>query len=306
MKRLPTTLGLLATTAVVAVAVSVSSPVATTLAAVKQPATPTTTSTRPSATTTPPQTTTTTTTPPRVDPGVLAQQVVSAVQSTAPGSKVGLLVVDTGTGTTLASANASEQFYTASVVKLLIALDLLSSQNWAPDADTQARVHQMLAYSDDSIADALWDADGGNSIVSREAASIGLTGTQPPEDETQWGETLMTAQDVVAVYHYITTTVPEPSRDLLLTALSGAAQTAADGTDQYFGIPDALPGTSWAIKQGWMQLYTESVLNTTGLVGPNLRYALVLLGSLPAGTSTATGDAALTAGVAALRSTVTS
>ncbi|MFJ9367615.1 hypothetical protein ACIRRA_24780 [Nocardia sp. NPDC101769] len=37
---------------------------------------------------------------------------------------------------------------------------------------------------------------------------IGLTGTQPPSDPSQWGETRTTPKDVVAVYHYLSMLSP--------------------------------------------------------------------------------------------------
>ena len=241
---------------------------------------------------------------PMPPPSAVAQQVQQAVQAVVPGASVGLLVVDTSTATTVTSLNANQQFYSASVVKLLIALDAINSANGSPDQNTQDELQQMLSNSDDSIADQLWENDGGDDIVTRMVSLLGLTNTAAPGDDTQWGETEMSAQDVITTYHYITTTLAEPGRDLILNALSNASQTAADGFDQYFGIPDGLPNVPWAIKQGWMALDSAIVLNTTGLVGPNQRYEVALLTSLPADTSWATGSKALTAGAAALASVV--
>ncbi|MFJ9363490.1 hypothetical protein ACIRRA_03590 [Nocardia sp. NPDC101769] len=230
----------------------------------------------------------------------------SAIQDASPGTEVGIEVVDTTTGAVIADLNADQQFYTASVVKLLIALDELKSQGWKPDSDTAGQLDRMLSASDDDIADRLWGRNGGNAIVSRMAELIGLNGTRPPSDPTEWGETLTTPNDVVAIYHYITATVPEPASDVILNALRNTSRIAADGTDQNFGIPDGLPGTTTAIKQGWMILDTSTTMNTTGLVGSApgqpLRYIVVVLTSQPAGVSWTAGGAALTAGVGVLRS----
>ncbi|MVU82209.1 hypothetical protein GPX89_33850 [Nocardia sp. ET3-3] len=235
----------------------------------------------------------------------LAEQMQAAVEASSPGTQVGIDITDTTTGAVLVGLNTGQQFYTASVVKLLIALDALNTQGWQPDSATADEVTQMLSASDDDIADALWDANGGNDIVTRMADLIGLPGTQPPSDPTEWGETLTTPADVVTIYHYITTRVPAPSRTLLLTALNHADRIAADGTDQFFGIPDALTPDTWAVKQGWMTLDTSTTLDTTGLVGTSAqpdRYAVVILTSQPADTDWATGGAALTAALAPVRS----
>ncbi|GAB2535074.1 hypothetical protein GCM10027167_45060 [Nocardia heshunensis] len=235
----------------------------------------------------------------------LAQTMQAAVQSVSPGSQVGIDVTDTTTGATLVGLNTGQQFYTASVVKLLIALDEFNGQGWQPDPEVADQMSQMLSASDDDIADAFWDANGGNDIVTRMVDLIGLQDTQPPADPDEWGETLTTPQDVVAIYHYITTVVPQPSRGILMNALGAADQTAADGTDQYFGIPDALTGDTWAIKQGWMTLDSSTTLDTTGLVGNGsgqpLRYAVVILTTQPADTSWTTGGTALTDAVDPLR-----
>ncbi|WP_230329492.1 serine hydrolase [Nocardia aurantiaca] len=238
----------------------------------------------------------------------IAQQMQTAIQAASPGSTVGIDVVDTTTGAAIASLNADQQFYTASVVKLLIALDQLKTQGWQPDPDTAAEITQMLSTSDDDIADGLWDAGGNNAIIDRMVSTIGLSATTAPDDIAQWGETLTTPRDVVSIFHYITTAVPASARDLILGALHDTSETAADGTDQYFGIPDALAGANWAVKQGWMDLDSSITLDTTGLVGPSpdqpYRYAVVVLSTQPAGTSWSVAGAALTAGVALLHATL--
>jgi hypothetical protein len=82
--------------------------------------------------------------------------------------------------------------------------------------------------------------------------------------------------------------------------------TADDGFPQYFGIPDGLPTTAtWSIKQGWMILNSAVVLNTTGVVGTDNRYVVVLLTSQSAYTSYATGRNAVTAGITALAPSLT-
>jgi beta-lactamase class A len=297
MRRLPATLALLAATVAMGIALLASTPVTATLAAERQniPA--------PTTTTVPTTTTTTTTPAPTVPPEAIGELVDKAANSIVPGTTVGVLAVDTDSGEPVASYNATEPMYTASVVKLLIAIDLLHSENWQPDDATAARLEQMISYSDDNIANELWDEDDGNSIVTRTAALIGLTDTQPPDDPTQWGETTMSAQDVVATYQYIQDEIPAQAQDVLMTGMRNAAATAADGFQQYFGIPDGLPGTSWAIKQGWMLLTSTTVLNTTGMVGlgPTMPYAVAIMTELPAGTSWSAGMKAASVAAGAIK-----
>ncbi len=229
----------------------------------------------------------------------------SAIVGASPGTQVGIDVVNTATGAQLAELNSGQQFYTASVVKLLIALDVLNSQGWQPDPATTGLIQQMLSASDDGIADTLWDTNGGSAIVTRMAGLMGLTGTTPPGDPDQWGETLTTAKDVVTIYRYLNTSVPAAARTVVMNALEGAQQIAADGTNQFFGIPDGLSGADWAIKQGWMSLDSSITMDTTGMVGSGngqpMNDIVVVLTSQPANVSWNTGGNALTAGIHVLQ-----
>lgn len=157
----------------------------------------------------------------------------------------------------------------------------------------------MLADSDDAIADSLWTADGGPTIVTRMVGLLGLTGTQPPADSGEWGDTLITPRDMVTVYRYITDQLPDPDRDLVLGALADAPQIAADGFNQYFGIPDGMPHTTWAIKQGWGTSGSRAVMNSTGLVGTDARYVVVLMACAPT-DSYSRVPSVVTAGASAL------
>ncbi|MGH3687553.1 MAG: hypothetical protein ACRDRU_18710 [Pseudonocardiaceae bacterium] len=222
---------------------------------------------------------------------------MTAMQSVLPNAQISFEVFDRQTHTVLTSHNAGKQGAAMSVVKLLIALDALART--APDGATQRELHQMLADSDDEIADNLWTAGGGPAIVARMVGLLGLTGTRPPDDPGEWGDTLITPQDVVTVYRYITDQLPPTDRDLVLGALADSPQIAADGFDQYFGIPDGMPNTTWAIKPGWGTSGSQAVMNSTGLVGPDLRYVVVVLVSAPANLYS-TVPAVVTAGAHAL------
>ncbi|GAB3572093.1 hypothetical protein GCM10027445_28630 [Amycolatopsis endophytica] len=238
--------------------------------------------------------------------GRLADAAADAVDEKVPGTTVGLALYDTSTGELLASSNGDRQFYTASVVKLLMALDVLHAGGWhAPGEAQRARIVEMLSLSHDGDADSYWDSGGRGSIITRMADLMNLRNTQPPRIPDQWEMTRTTPNDLVAIYRYLTTEVPPGARQPILDGLAAIRTPAADGFPQYFGIPDGLPGLPRAVKQGWMEIDRTVVLNTTGLAGENYRYIAVLLTELPLGTSYASGRTALTAGIGALRPTVT-
>lgn len=238
--------------------------------------------------------------PPVTEDESVADKVQQAERAVAPDAQVGVEVFDRHTQTVLTSADSRQQFASMSTVKVVIALDILSSNNWQlPNPATQQQLARMLADSDDTIANAFWAEDGGPAEVTRISDQLKLTGTQPPADPNEWGDTRTTPQDMVTVYRFITDQLSIPARDLILTALAKAPRYAADGVDQYFGIPNALPQTAWAIKQGWGTSDNQAVFHTTGLVGSDCRYIVVVLTSAPAGEY-ATVPEATTAGTSAL------
>lgn len=252
-----------------------------------------------------PSLTATATPSPSVDEEAAAvAEVNRATQEVLPNVQVGFEVVDRLNGTVLASQDADRQVAAMSVVKLLIALDALSRDDGVGLGDlTQRDLHQMLAISDDQIANELWSTGGGPAIVTRMVSLLGLTGTRPPDDPREWGDTHTTPQDVVTMYRYITDRLPNTDQDLILGALADAPEIAADGFDQYFGIPDGMRNLSWAVKQGWGTSGSQAVMNSTGLVGPEWRYIVVVLASAPT-RSYSTLPTAVTAGVGALASVV--
>jgi hypothetical protein len=236
---------------------------------------------------------------PAPDPEV-AIQAQQAAQAVVPSAHVGVEVLDRANGTVLTSQNANQQFPTMSVVKLLIALDILHKNHWAlPDPATQQLVSRMLSFSDDQIASTLWVDYGGSSIVTTMAGVMGLSHTDPPSDPGEWGNTMTTPQDLAKTYQYVTEQLPPTDRTFILNALFNAAQIAADGTNQYFGIPDALPHSTWWIKQGWGTDADDAEINTTGMVGTNEHYVVIFLSSAPIGTYK-TLPAAVTAGTKVL------
>jgi hypothetical protein len=234
----------------------------------------------------------------------LARAVSAAVTKISPKAQIGFTIYDRKAGETLTSLSADVPLYTASVVKLLIAIDTMHEDDgWhAPDTDAAKQLTTMLSGSNDGIASDLWVSDGGPVIVERMAELIGLHHTTPSTDTGQWGMAKASANDIVSIYQYIDTDMPDDERKLIMDALAKAKNPADDGYPQYFGIPDGLPGMSWAIKQGWMVLKNALVLNTTGVVGPDSRYVVVLMTQQSAGISNATGRSAVTAGISAIAS----
>jgi hypothetical protein len=224
--------------------------------------------------------------------------------------------------------NAHHRFRSASVVKILIALDYLATRGAGTEipANDLALLRSMLRASDDDAATTLWTRGGRVRVIERMVTALGLTDTGPPPAGKPgfWGYTAISAADVVRIYRYLLDPAHRRVGDFIMGHLRRATQCAADGFDQYFGIPAALP-RPWAIKQGWsgygsvppercVRVGTSGyrprtptsgrraapgvdlvrpVLHTTG-AGPGDRMIVAVLSLQPAGSPWATSVARLT------------
>ncbi|MFD1932476.1 MULTISPECIES: hypothetical protein [Nonomuraea] len=230
------------------------------------------------------------------------------------GTTAGYVVFDRVAGKIVAHRLAHRAFRSASVIKILIAIDFLE-RTAKPTVRDLATLKVMLRSSDDDAASALWDRGGKGKIVTRMARKLGLADTSPPPAAKPgfWGYTSLSAYDVARTYRYLMDRADAKVRDLVIGHLRQATPCGTDGFDQYFGIPRALP-KPWAVKQGWSgfgavppvrcsptgaggPLITPQsqarlplvpdlgrpVLHTTGLVGKGDRLIFVLLTAHPAG-----------------------
>ncbi|MEV6446092.1 hypothetical protein [Amycolatopsis sp. NPDC051716] len=211
----------------------------------------------------------------------------AALDKIVRDGEVSAVVFDRERGAAITSVRADRAYTSASLVKLLIALSVL--ERGGPVADVQ----RMLSRSDDDLASRFWSAYGGPAIVTRWATKLGLTGTRPPEDPGRWGDTRITAADIVRIYQYLL----DHKSAAILNALRDATERGSDGFRQYFGIPDAAAGQQWAVKQGWSCCRPTRVLHTSGVVG---RYIVVVLTEHPAKVDYATGSRRVTEIVSAL------
>lgn len=185
----------------------------------------------------------------------LAAPAVGAPESpgdTLAGTSVSFVVMDGTSGEIWAERDAHAQYRSASLVKLLIALDYFNSRGPGVEipADDRALLESMLRSSDDEAASELWAREGWETIVSRMADRLGLTDTEPPADRRVWGYTATSALDVARIYGYLLHEADPAVSEFIVGNLRRATRCAADGRDQYFGIPSAVD-EPWAIKQGW-------------------------------------------------------
>ncbi|TCC32318.1 hypothetical protein [Kribbella sindirgiensis] len=233
----------------------------------------------------------------------------------------GIAVFDREAGQFVHQQDADRQFRSASVVKLLIALDFFwdrGPEYDVPPADRE-RLDVMLRSSDDDAASYYWERLGGAAIVDRMVERLGLTHTAgPPASHPGfWGYVALTAADTVRIYRYVLEDAPLPVREYVMGQLHQATRHGTDGFDQYFGIASVFE-TGYSIKQGWSGFHGSSgyrsdkakpqsvvdlvndALHTTGTVGTDDRSIVAVFTLHPSGTPYEQAYAAVTRLIAGL------
>jgi hypothetical protein len=213
-----------------------------------------------------------------------AVQAVDALDRASPNTKFGVAVLDRTTGQLAVGAGGATAFYSASVVKLYTVVAILHRVEIGSVTLTAAdrtNIQRALVASDDQAMNALWEKFGGPETVAQTISLVGLNDSKPPDDSGEWGETLISARDVVAVYDYVLRSMAPSSRDMIMGALEQAQDTGADGFDQAFGLiaPPRKPDV--AAKQGWMWIGSDFWLHTTGVLGADDRYVIAVLSKNP-------------------------
>ncbi|GAA1043094.1 hypothetical protein GCM10009557_70570 [Virgisporangium ochraceum] len=246
------------------------------------------------------------------------------------GFTAGVAVYDRQAAAFTVRHNADQRFRSASLVKLLIAVDYLLTHRTIPAAD-KPRLDIMLSRSDDAAASHFYTLGGRTAVIARMNALLGIDVVPPTAPRTGWGSTEVSAAHLVRVYRYLLDEAPPHIGQYVVGRLRTGTFTrcGTDGYDQSFGIPTAFAGQPWAAKQGWYEFaaapktcrsatpaalaveaaapvgaapvdWTGEALHTTGIVGPNDRSIVVVLTVHPRGTSYATATAAVTAFAKAL------
>jgi hypothetical protein len=225
--------------------------------------------------------------PPPVQRGLAQAAVNAAERRASSGTQLGVAVLDRTTGELAVGDRGHERFYTASLSKLIVIVDVLDRRRTeglaVTDADLQLFA-RALGPSDDSAMSALWEKFDGAGAPARVSARLGLEGTSAPRRTGQWGEVEVTPSDYAMLWRYVLDDMPEADRDLLLSDLAAAPSTAKDGFDQAFGLlsPDVRDEYRTFAKQGWMCCFSRQYyLHSAGAVGPEKRFVVVVLSRQP-------------------------
>jgi hypothetical protein len=195
---------------------------------------------------------------------------------------------------------ADRPFPTASMVKLFMAEYILRRARTGEltlEPDDVVLLQEMIRSSDDPAASSLWERFGGGQMVTDVAARYRLTGTAPPADPSQWGETTTTARDLARFLALLPTAAHPDDAAALLDWMRDATPQAADGFDQQFGLFGIAPPLT-PVKQGWMCCVGGNRhLHSVGVLGHRV---VVLLSEVPRAVGYDEAGAALTAAAAAI------
>lgn len=211
----------------------------------------------------------------------------ATVEAEKRGADISFTMLDRQTGRIIDSGDRAP-FPIASVSKLFIADDLLmrlAQKNAKLSPKDRKGLETMLRSSDDYPADEFWARGGGDAIIKRVAARYQLTKTTTPYNG-DWWNTMSTTTDIVRYYGMLLDGaggLPPEGVEIMLSNLSASTPRGVDGYPQRFGIPDGLFAEPVAVKQGWMCCWgpANQVHLSTGVVGPDRRYAIAVASMQP-------------------------
>lgn len=213
-----------------------------------------------------------------------AAAMLEAARGVVPkGITVGMAVLDLQTGQLAASG--TQQFYSASLSKLMLVVDMLDRDVPLSDRDHRL-ITRALSVSDDDAMNSLWTKFDGYNAMTRVASSLGMEGTKTTSDRSQWGEVLVSPAGYARLFQHIMNEMTDDDEAVIVTALSAAPPAAPDGFNQYFGLLGG-PLKAFA-KQGWMYYGSRLYLHSAGVVmNGSDSYAVVLMSVQPSSSGPA-------------------
>ncbi|GDY33762.1 serine hydrolase [Gandjariella thermophila] len=196
---------------------------------------------------------------------------------------VAVVVHDRQTGAVWRNDDADTPIWTASTIKLAMAVDLFERDRAGAiqlSADDRDLIHAMLHNSDDNAADTLWFRYAGSDHMAfnRDFAQLGMTSLRPQRGFSDfypyWGFQQCTANDLLRLIDHVLDDMPRGLRDHIV----GELRTVAP--DQQWGVWDAGPAAQPGNKDGWSLEQGGWVMNTVGFAGPAERYTVAVMNSL--------------------------
>lgn len=204
------------------------------------------------------------------------------------GTTLGVAVLDIDTDQLAVGSRGDRQFMSASLSKLIVAVDALDrhrAEGRAVATDDLALITRALSSSDDNAMNVLWGRHDGAGAVSRVATQLSLTATLPADSTNMWGDMLVTAADMVKLYRHVLRGMAPQDSAVIVNALAAATPVATDGFEQNYGVLHQGASPQRYAKQAWVPyepagylLHSAGVAHD-GRTGHN--YAIALLSIQP-------------------------
>ncbi len=224
--------------------------------------------------------------------GLSARIAQATDEAAAAGATISVALLDRGSKRMLSNGN-DQLIGIASVAKLFIADDVLlqATRGKTPlSREDRRALDIMLQASDDDAAENFLNRRGGDAIITQVADRYGLTSTTPGSDG-RWWNAMSSVTDLIHYYDMLLTGsggLSTKQADIIVNNLAQSTPIANDGYPQRFGIPDGLYAEQVAVKQGWMCCIGSSWMHlSTGVLGPDRRYIMVIESLQPANDATA-------------------
>ncbi|WP_433460554.1 hypothetical protein [Micromonospora sp. CA-248212] len=198
---------------------------------------------------------------------------------------LGILVRDRRTGTSWRAGTTDHPIWTASTIKLAMVVGLLERSRAGEiklDSAARRQIADMLNFSSDDAATALWNRYGRDGQLKRFQQRYGMTGLTTVAGYARfWGHLKCTAEDLQRLMSYVLDDLDPTDRAYIVGAMRSV------GSIQRWGVwaagSDKHPGTKdgWSIEpdpggEHW-------VTNTVGFVGDDQRYVVAVMYQLPPG-----------------------
>lgn len=220
---------------------------------------------------------------------VPARQVLAAAERAAgPEVALGVAVLDVDTGELAVGRDGEREFMSASLCKLIVAVDVLDrhrAERRPLDPAGLDLIRRALSASDDNAMNALWGEFDGAGAIVRVAGRLGLTASLPPDAGGTWGDTVVTAADLVKVYRHVLRGMAPQDRAVIVGALATTTAVAADGFGQRYGLLHEGASPRRYAKQAWVPYRPAGfLLHSAGVVYDERTghaYAMALLSIQP-------------------------
>jgi hypothetical protein len=202
-----------------------------------------------------------------------------------PG-RLGAVVHDRATGAVWRTGATDDPMWTASTIKVAIATTLLERQRAGKiklNGSDRSAMADMLKNSSNDAANTLWKRYDGPKMLDRFRSGYGMTSLSVvPGQDVYWRNLRCTAEDLDHLMSYVLGgELHVDDRAYLVNALRDVAG------NQRWGVWAAGQGLRPGNKDGWALKPDAGgehwVAHTVGFVGPNERYAVTVMYSLPPG-----------------------